>query len=302
MNLFIKRLLLFLTPLLVFLVSLEVAIRKIPNSFQLKESYLQSNATEIETLILGSSHMLYGLNPKYFNSRTFNASNKSQSPDIDLAILKSYGSSFFNLKTLVIRLSYDTLFEQLKNSSVDWRLKNYKLYTTVKFDYKFRHSSEILSTGTRQALKTLKDNYLDYIPLLHCDSLGWGNDLKRKEKPDIEKVGVKVAKRHTAMNWDLLKDNIKNFDEILSWCKKRDIKVFIITPPGYKSYSDNLKEEQLNKMIEVGEQLALRYNNCTYINFLMSKDFVLHDFFDPDHLNAIGAKKFSLIINDLIKN
>jgi hypothetical protein len=302
MNLFLKRLLYFITPLLFFLISLEVSVRKIPNSFQLKENYLQSNATEIETLILGSSHTLYGLNPRYFNSHAFNASNKSQSPDVDLAILKSYESLFINLKTLVIRLSYDTLFEQLKNSLEDWRLKDYKLYTSVNFDYKIKHSSEVLSTGTRQALKTLKNNYLDYVPLLHCDTLGWGNDLKLKTKPDLKVVGIKVAKKHTAENWDLLHGNIKNFNEILSWCRERGIEVLLLTPPGYRSYSDNLEEKQLSKMIEVGEQLSLRYNNCTYINFLRSKDFESYDFFDPDHLNEIGAKKFSLIVNSLIEN
>ena len=189
MNLFLKRLLLFLSPFVLLLFSLEIAIRKIPNTFQLKDNYLQKNSAEIETLILGSSHMFYGVNPLYLDSKAFNYSNVSQSPDMDLAILKTYEDSLQNLKNVIIRLSYDTLFEQLKDSPEDWRLKNYKLYTDVNFEYKLKHNSEVISTGTRQALKTIKDYYFKDIPVLNCDDFGWANDLNRKQKPNLDDVG-----------------------------------------------------------------------------------------------------------------
>jgi hypothetical protein len=302
MNLFLKRILTFLLPIVFLLFTIEYAIRQLPNSYKTKGEFLNVNSNSVETLILGSSHTLYGLQPNQFKSKTFNASNVSQSPDVDFAILESYERLLINLKTVVIRLSYDTLFEQLKNSSEDWRLKDYKLYTDVKFDYSYNHYSELLSTSPRQGLKVLKDYYFDDQVLNNCDSLGWGNNLEIRLKPNIERAGLTAAKRHTIPSWDVLDDNIKVFENLIKWCKHRDITVLLVTPPSYKSYRDNLDQIQLNKMIEVGDNLNTKYKNCNYYNFLADNRFVAEDFFDADHLNTHGAKKFSLIINNIIEN
>jgi hypothetical protein len=56
-------------PILFFFLVLEIAIRKTPNDYQLKKEYLDKNAAEINTLILGSSHTFYGLNPEYFSKK-----------------------------------------------------------------------------------------------------------------------------------------------------------------------------------------------------------------------------------------
>lgn len=302
MSLFLRRILYLFLPFFLLFCFIEYEVRMIPNSYKLKGEYLNNNANTIETLILGSSHTYYGVNPIFFRSKTFNASNVSQSPDVDLAILKSYENQFSNLTTLVIRLSYDTLFEQLKNSPEDWRLKDYKLYTDMNFDYTNKHNFELLSIGTRRSLKVLKDYYFNDKSLLNCDSLGWGNDLNTKSKTKLNKVGLLTAEKHTAKSWELLDDNIKIYNLLMAWCRNRNIQVILVTPPTYKSYRDNLNESQLKKMIQVGNDLNLRYSNCTYYNLIANEDFITEDFYDADHLNAIGAKKFSRIIDSIIEN
>ena len=302
MKLFLERLLTFALPIFAIVLLLEYSVRRLPNSYKVKGQYLNEKSDIVETLILGSSHTFYGVNPRFIESRAFNASNVSQSPDIDFAILKSYEDSYGSLRTVVIRLSYDTLFEQLKNSTEDWRLKDYKLYSDIDAGYKLSHNSEILSIGTRQILKVLGDFYLNQKPLLNCDSLGWGNDLSNRPKRDLDKVGLIAAKRHTIKSWTLLKPNIKVFEQLIGWCENRKIRVILVTPPAYKSYVKNLNEKQLEKMINIGDKLDKTYDNCFYHNFLMDKSFTDKDFYDADHLNAKGAKKFSLIINSLIEN
>jgi hypothetical protein len=302
MNLFLKRIALFVTFISIILCLIEYSVRQLDNSYKIKTEYLEANSNSIETLILGSSHTYYGVNPNLIESTTFNASNVSQSPDVDLAILKSYEDALNSLSTIVIRLSYDTLFEQLKDSPEDWRLKDYKLYTSIDLEYLFKHNSEILSTGTRQAIRVLKEYYINNKPILNCDSLGWGNDLSKRPQVNLEEVGVIAAKRHTVENWHLLEDNIKIYEQLIAWCQKRKIKVILITPPAYKSYRDHLKKEQLHKMIEIGSRLNNKYNNCIYYNFMSDDSFIVKDFYDADHLNTEGAKKFSSIINSLIEN
>jgi hypothetical protein len=301
MKLFVKRFSIFAIPILIILLLQEYGVRQIPNSYKLKTHYLNDRSAMVETLILGSSHSFYGVNPLFLDSKAFNASNVSQSPDIDFAILKSYEDHFEQLKTVVIRLSYDTLFEQLKDSPEDWRLKDYKIYTDIKFDYKFKHNFEILSIGGSRILKVFKNYYLNDKSLLNCDSLGWGNDLSDRPDTNLEIAGISAAKRHTIKNWELVGTNIKVLRELNDWCAKRGVRVILVTLPAYKSYSTNLDKDQLNKMIEVGTELDSEFNNCTYYNFMTHKDFTKDDFYDADHLSPTGAYKFSLIMNNLIE-
>lgn len=302
MKAFIKNIAFFLIPIILIVVGIESMVRTIPNSYQLKSDYLFTNSNEIETLILGSSHTFYGVNPQHINSNSFNASNLSQSPDIDYAILKAHENLFSNLKYVVIRLSYDTLFEQIKNSPEDWRLKDYKIYMNLDLDYKLEHNSEVISMGLKQSLNVMGNYYLFDMNLINSDKLGFGKDLNVNKIIDLDKEGSVTAKRHTVKNWDLLDANIKVFNNLNEWCRKNGVQVLLVTPPAYKSYRRNIDEDQLNKMIEVGKELDSKFNNCTYYNLMENKDFTAKDFYDPDHLNAKGAKKFSLIINSLIEN
>lgn len=299
---FIKSIILFLIPIVVLAIILEITIRHIPNSYELKSEYLENNAERIETIILGSSHSFYGINPKYFTAPAFNMSNVSQSPDVDLAILKSYEHQLTNLKTVVIRLSYDTLFEQLKLSPEDWRLKDYKLYTNVDFDYTLKHNSEVLATGLKQSLEVLKNEYFNNTRLLNCDSLGFGKVKSQLKTIDLDNAGRIAAKRHTISSWHLLHKNSEVFKTIVEHCNQLQIKVLVVTPPAYKSYVNNLNTNQVDKMVETGIYLGETYENCSYHNFMTRLNLIHSDFYDADHLNSTGAKKFSLILNSLIEN
>ena len=111
-------------PIVLFFLVLEIAIRNIPNDYQLKKEYLDKNAEEINTLILGSSHTFYGVNPEYFSKKTFNAAYVSQSLDLDFEILNAYNSKLKKLKTVIIPISYFSLFETLETDIEKWRIKN----------------------------------------------------------------------------------------------------------------------------------------------------------------------------------
>jgi hypothetical protein len=42
--------------------------------------------------------------------------------------------------------------------------------------------------------------------------------------------------------------------------------------------------------------------NVYYYNFINDNDFLENDFFDADHLNELGAMKFTKKIDDVIRN
>ena len=109
MKKFLKQIGFLTLPLDVATFLLEVLIQNIPNDYSHKKGYLDKNAAQIETLILGSSHSFYGLDPTFFSSKTFNGSHISQSLKYDLEILKKYEGNFKNLTAVVLPISYFSL-------------------------------------------------------------------------------------------------------------------------------------------------------------------------------------------------
>ncbi|WP_396198942.1 hypothetical protein [Flavobacterium sp.] len=95
-----------IVPIFIFFLVLEIALQKIPNDYQLKKSYLDQNASKINTLILGSSHTYFGINPEYFSKQTFNAAYVSQTLDLDKELLHHYKDKLTNLETVIIPISY----------------------------------------------------------------------------------------------------------------------------------------------------------------------------------------------------
>ena len=106
MKKFILKTIFFLLPILVLAVIMEISLRAIPNDYKQKRNYMDSHSDEIEVLVLGSSHSLYGINPKYFSQKTYNMAYVSQSLDLDYKILEKYYNRFKNLKTIIVDISY----------------------------------------------------------------------------------------------------------------------------------------------------------------------------------------------------
>lgn len=285
-------------PILVFFLVLEIAIRKIPNDYQLKKDYLDENASEINTLILGSSHTFYGLNPEYFSTKTFNAAYVSQSLDLDYEILNAYQSKLQNLKTVIIPISYFSLFETLETDVEKWRIKNYVMYYGFENKFQFTDNFESLNNHiTQNVKKGIKHYFLDksYITSSH---LGWGTNFNSRNKKALK--GAFTAKKHTAKNFDLYNENVKSLQKIIALCKENKVKIIFITTPTHVSYYQNLNSIQIEKTIKTIWELVKNNPNCDYINVLTSDKFTNEDFYDADHLNEIGAKKLSLFLDKFV--
>lgn len=293
---------LFLIPVAVIGVLAEIMLRNIPNDYKLKAGYLTTQSKNVETLILGSSHTMYGVNPEYFDDNAFNLSHVSQTIDIDYEMLKQYKPQMPNLKTVVLRLSYTTLFEKLNNAPEEWRLKDYTIYYDLPVKNKLVHHSEVLSIKWKTNLDRIYNYYVLNKTEQKCNSVGWGTDADSNNSKDLERTGPLTAKKHTIENKSLYNENLKTLQSIMKFCKDNHIKVILVTLPAYKSYIENLDKEQLESTINAGKRMEDTYVNCKYYNFLYNDEFEANDFFDADHLNEKGAQKFSLLINSLLKH
>ena len=205
------------------------------------------------------------------------------------------------LKSIIIRLSYTTLFEKLSMSNEKWRMKDYFIYFNFENGCGIKENSELLSVKFKTNLNRIYEFYILNKSTLNTNELGWGTDANSTFSKNLENTGINVAQKHTIKDQSLFSENVKILDSIVSFCKKKNIELILVTLPGYKSYTSNLNFQQLNKTIRTAKDIANTNSNCRYYNFLESNLFDSNDFFDGDHLNEKGSKKLSLLLSGILK-
>lgn len=306
MKQFLIKFSIFSAPILFIAISMEFLLRNIPNDYLSKKQYLDKNSYEIETLILGSSHSFYGLNPEYFDTNTFNASHISQSLNYDYEILKKYQQKFKKLKTIILPASYFTLFAKLEEGSEPWRIKNYGIYYDMNLKKSLANYSEIFSGRLDLNVKRIVSYYVLGNPSISCTKLGWGTNFNSKNAENLMESGKIAANRHTMVEINshkyqkIFNDNILILNSIIQWSKANNIKVLFLTFPAFETYRQNLSQEQLKITLDTINDICSKYENCFYENLLNDPNFSPIDFYDADHLSEIGAEKLSVLINKKI--
>lgn len=147
------------TIIVLFIIGCEFTLRKIPNDYNYKAKYLKEKGSEIETLILGSSHTFYGLNPSKFTSNTFNAGHSSQSLDLDVLIFEKYSGNMTSLENVIIPISYFSYpFTLNEGKSLD-KITNYNIYYGINTsNNELKYNYEIFSNS----IKYNKNKIIDY--------------------------------------------------------------------------------------------------------------------------------------------
>ncbi|SDS24619.1 DUF1574 family protein [Christiangramia echinicola] len=293
MRKYLIRLLFLSLPLILFLFMGELALRNIPNDYSFKRAYLDKNSQNLKTLVLGSSHFYRGVNPALLEQPAFNAAMVSQSLDYDLKILENYDSEFQNLETIILPISYFSLFGSLETGVESWRASFYNIYYGIGNPVKF----EVFNKKGSQTLSKVFDFYYSDIKLKLADSLGWGRRNIKVLPEELESLGLRAAQRHTKKNFNLLPFQLKNFREIIQIANKNNWKLILVTPPAYHSYVANLNKKQLDLTIKYCKEMEEDFDNVYYYNFLQDNSFSSSDFYDADHLNQDGANKFSQMLN-----
>jgi hypothetical protein len=244
-------------------------LRIIPNDYSYKKRQLLSKAKNIESLILGSSHTLYGINPEYFSPSSFNLAHVSQSLNYDLKLLKKYGDKIDNLKMVIIHISYFTLFSNLDYSGESWRVKNYSIYYHVGVPLKPYNYFELLNGNISTNFTRLSEwlcNKND-IPIIRVSEFGFDTGFGSEIKNNLKETGEAASRRHTTDD-TYLNYNRKIIEDIIRYCDSRKLKLIFITLPAYYTYRNNLKSSQLNETINYISTIANTYDFISYYNHL----------------------------------
>ena len=283
----------------------EFLLIDIPNDYTYKKQYLDQNASEIETLILGPSHTFAGLRPEFIDGHTFNASIGGQSFPYDYKIFKKYRKDFNSLKTIILSYSYPTLWFRLKDHHINSSLIfNYEKYYGIEpnqfIDLKF----EVLNRPLKLNYRFINQYYIKNKSIMFSQKFGWGK--KNKKQRDLHKTGLFQADRQTYKciksdkNKKRMQESIKMFNSMLDWGKKNNVDIVLITTPAHLHYRENLNPTQLNYTIKTANDLVSHNKNCLYLNYLNDERFLDEDYRDAHHLNPSGAEKLSKLVNQKI--
>lgn len=297
------KLLLF-SPILLFLIYLEYNLSGIQNSYSYKRNCLEKQIDSIEVLVLGSSQTAYGVNPIYFSKKGYNLANISQTLYYDAQLTLKYIDRMPNLKKVVITISYFSFGEQIHDGVEAWRDYCYYQFWDIKYPEiqnldLGKYSKIFLYTPKLSFLYFTQNFNVNLIEGLHQNGYLF-NDTTLNELNISDQLGYQRVRAHNlAFNENRITENKTDLEILVNELNKRNIIPVIITPPVYVTYSKYTNKENLKRNQETVRSICERYQ-CKYFNYFTDERFVKSDFYDNDHLNFIGASKFSKIINNEI--
>lgn len=213
MKTFIKRLLLFFLPILLFAVIVEYEMRRQPNSYRYKHRWMLENASQVDYLVLGSSHTYFGVKPNLLSEHGFSLANVSQTIPIDRDLLFHYSRYYDSLKNVIIPISYFSLFEPPMQSAEFGESFRYNYYTMyMGFPskwYALQRHFEIFSHDA--FMEKLKREIREKIQGIESgkdfDEYGWHQAVHLNANLS-ESVGRAAAERHRMKGKEYLNYNL----------------------------------------------------------------------------------------------
>lgn len=300
----------FLLPLAVILIVAEYSIRKIPNDYAYKSDWLTQNAQDIKILCLGPSSINYDINPLFFDAKGFNAAHVSQTIKYDHFILDKYISRMDSLRYLIIGIDYWSPYGSMEETAEWWRLKYYSIHYGCKYHKGEAKYNYELYFHKLENFKIALNGLLTLLGLRNethrtVNDLGWGENYTLSDRTTEWDNGIPEALRHNRMLEESLHPNLleENRGYLADICRKseqRGIQVLLVNTPLYKSYYDNLNPRFVKERKDFCDSFVSRFNNVEHLDFTNDSRFSADDFYDSNHLNEIGTKKFTRILNDII--
>lgn len=277
----------------------EYCVRQIPNEYRYKNDWMEQHAEEVETLIFGSSHAWFGINPVYINGVAFNLALPSQSLKYDSFLLHKWENRYKNLKTIIIPISYFTFFfdNPFGLQQAPSYYKNYMgcpYYPGISI-----YSFEVLFfKALHGKLVTQHDNNWKVL----CDEYGWHNSPVEPKAEDWEDlVKAKSLVKVQTGSKDYIELNYSYLKGMALFCKKNSIRMVLVTIPTSKVYNQLVDDERIKISYSQVKRLQKEMGTA-FFDYREDKRFSSDDFADVNHLNASGAEKFTKILMNDIKS
>lgn len=299
MRRFIQYIILFSLIILTFFMAGEWYVRSIPNPARYKHQWMLAHSTQVETLILGSSHCFYGIEPQILGPNTFSLAQPTQTYRYDLWELQRYPMP--KLKTVILPFSYQSLFEDLESEPrLRYWAVRYRLYMDCPIhNYISQYGWECLHIPSfREKLTSLWRP-----PKVKWDSLGFGlTNGYQSLLVEGQDNSLQRVKENTYIGMKSLALCTRELDSIASICDKRDINLVLFTSPTSESFRRYANQHQIDICRRVLRRVIARHTSISYFNYWADADFTPAHFYDADHLNLRGASLLTLkLLSDMRK-
>lgn len=293
MRKFLLKTCLFLLPVLVLLVSVEAYMRSLPNAYRYKEEWMWKNGERVSTLLLGNSHGFFGLVPSAMGDSVFNLCSVSQRAKEDFYLLRRYASACPHLHTVVLVVDNSNLFDVPMEDEEPFRVTYYQLYMGCR-----NHSPVSRYAFEISSMEACLEKWKKYRELgdMGCDSLGWGTSY-RYDSRDKEALKEENVKPHVFNNWEATLGNAHDVRAIAQWCHQHNVKLVLLQMPVCKGYYRKMSKMQRYFISSLADACNKEFGALP-ADFSSCEQLSEDDFFDADHLNDVGARRFSQLLVD----
>ena len=268
-------------------------------NYMSETNYFLRLPKEIEIINLGSSHGMCGIEyPKEIKG--YNLALNSQTLHYDLKILNKYKDNIKKGGCIIVPISIFS-FYGLE------RVDNEKYYNFLEY-------SDIIG-GNRKTDFLYKNFYIFYNSRVLPGTLKnvFNSIINRKISYQRNKRPVKIwskeelleeAIKTTNQHLKLKEVNLNYIEEIFKICKEEKFNIILVTTPQTYIYNsiigkENYQERIYNNILKLKEEYDFIYLDYSHDN-RFENNFSL--FYDDDHLNEKGAKIFTKILLNDIKN
>lgn len=278
-----------------------------------EEAKFQFIPEEIEICNLGSSHGVHGyyyadLEDTY---TCFNMALDSQSLSYDQRILEAYQDNLKQGGVVIIDISYFALWGCSETEVTGFDVMNKRYYkflpSSMVKEYDWItdimiHKVPVLSVGGIDVMKTV------FLPKVEGVTLRSYPEVTNEiELASLETDVAGSCSRHIFYNKrDEQGELIINQDEIdavgkmVEICKEHKVTPILVTVPYIQEYCDKIEEEDptfFQHFYSVVDMMTTEYK-VEYFDYARDKRFAQDYslFYNGDHMNSIGAKKFTEIL------
>ncbi len=286
-----------LTALFALLVALTLAageayVRSLPNPSRDKHAWMLAHSRRVRTLVLGSSHTFYGVDPAGLGPGAYSLAQVSQTYRYDDYLLRRYPTD--SLRAVVLPFSYFSLYEDYELHTAPPHLATrYRLYMDCPYHPRLsRYGFEFMGFDAfKERLTSL------WRPArLAWDSLGRGTGYTLAARRRDWDNGHARALANTYADHSAVTANLRFLESMTRWCRERGVRLVLVTTPVTASFrrAESPRQTALNRRALTA--LLRRHPEVRYLDFEADPRFVDADFYDADHLSDNGARKLTALV------
>lgn len=316
MKILISKIIIFMIPLVFVFLALEFllddsALYSSSAVYEKVSDYLEMKKN-VRILVFGSSHADNVISDDY-RPYVFNMANQGQDLKYDLFLLDLI-EDINSVEVVVLTFSYFS-FEYSEDKVWPYRVRDYldaqslrPAKNLFKFDdWLYDHSDLINYNMSFNRIityycKRIFSSRNNQKSLSHSGEIASAPDRKNQKDldEDAENRAIRVHSGYYNTSFEVIAQHI---DKMINKCLLSKKKVVAVVPPFHRAYNTRISAERVKTFRQRMDWIHREYDICV-LDYSHDPRFAEEDslFVNCDHLNRVGARKFTeILIKDIIQ-